>query len=333
MIAGLALLATSGGLYALTVRDEFRLDPSRVTIDGAVYTPAAAVSAMLGLDSGARPNIFRLRTVDLADALRELPAVLDADVDAILPDRLAIRLHERTPILEWRWGDDRMLVDVEGVMFARLAPGAAPPPGLPAILDGRARPTPPSEGERIDAVDFEAIRLLAAVTPEMLRSRATALAVNVDDVEGFTIDARPGLWHAVFGFYTSQLRSTDLIPGQVQCLGALLGASEPGIKTVILSPADGRCGTFRMRPGASPPSGATPRPSAAAPRPSAAGSGSGTPSAAGRSPSAGGGSPSPSEGAAPTSGDGPPSTDGASPSLGAQLAPGDAPPSMNVPAP
>jgi hypothetical protein len=262
LFAGLMLLATSAALYGLTVRDEFRLDPTRVTIDGAVYTPIDAVTGMLALDTGVRPNVFRLRTVELVDALRELPAVLEADVDAILPDRLAIRLHEREPILVWQWGDDRMLVDVEGVMFARLAPTAAPPSSLPLVKDRRARPTPPSEGERLDPVDFEAVRLLAALTPATLGSRAAALELTVDDVEGFTLDAKPGLWHAVFGFYTPQLRSPELIPGQVQCLGALLGPSEPGIRTVVLSPADGRCGTFRLRPGASPPSGATPRPSA-----------------------------------------------------------------------
>ena len=179
------LLATSGALYGLTIRDEFRLDPARVTVDGAVYTAVSAVTAMLGLDAGGRPNIFRLRTVDLAAALRELPAVLDADVDAILPDRLAIRLHERTPILVWQWqGDTRMLVDVEGVMFARLASDCAYPPELPIVTDRRDRATPPSEGERLDAIDFTAVRLLAAVTPAMLASRATSLALSVDDVGG-----------------------------------------------------------------------------------------------------------------------------------------------------
>jgi hypothetical protein len=60
------------------------------------------------------------------------------------------------------------------------------------------------------------------------------------------------MWHAVFGFYTPRLRSPELIAAQVQCLGALLGPGEAAVRTVVLSPSDDRCGTFRSRPVPSP---------------------------------------------------------------------------------
>lgn len=263
-VAALALLGISGALYAVTTVDEFRLDPQRVTIGGAVHTSDEAARTALGLTGGARPNLFRLRTDELADSLRRLPAVVDAGVTVTLPDRLDVVLTERSPIMVWEVAGVRLLVDIDGVMFAR-APGAELPAGLPLIVDRRARPAPPADGERLDRVDLAAVRQLAAVTPEMLGSRAARLRVSVDDVEGFTLDAEPERWHAVFGFYTAQLRSPDIIPGQVQCLTALLASGEDAIRTVILAPADERCGTFRARP--TPSGGPSPRPSRS-PRPS-----------------------------------------------------------------
>lgn len=250
-LAALAVLGASGTLYAVTAADGLRLDPAHVTVEGAVYTPRDAIDVTLGFAQGARPNIFRMRTSDLAASLRQLPAVLDADVRGLLPDRLAVRLSERVPILVWQAGDARYLVDVDGVLFARVDPGAPDPAGtamsLPTITDRRDPSTPPAVGERLDQIDIAAVRQLAAVTPAMLRSGATALRVSVDDAEGFTVDALPRLWHAVFGFYTVHLRSPEIIPGQVQCLAALLATSEPTVGTVHLSPEGDRCGTYRPR--------------------------------------------------------------------------------------
>lgn len=253
--AALALLAVSGSLYTVTATDDFRLDPAHITVEGAVYTAREVVDTSLGYAEAARPNLFRIRTSDLAESLRLLPAVLDAEVRVLLPDRLTVRLTERAPILTWQTGDARYLVDVDGVLFARVDSGAehaAPAsPGLPTVTDRRERSALPVVGERLDPIDLAAVRQLAAVTPAMVGSGANALRVTVDDAEGFTIDALPDLWHAVFGFYTAHLRSTDIIPGQVQCLGALLGSSEASIRTIHLAPEDQRCGTFRARSGSS----------------------------------------------------------------------------------
>ncbi|MBA2253927.1 MAG: FtsQ-type POTRA domain-containing protein [Chloroflexi bacterium] len=286
-VAAMGLLAASGALYGLSIREEFRLDPQQVTIDGAVHTTPESVMTNLGLGSGARPNLFRLRTIELAAGLRQLPAVLDADLNVMLPDRLAVRLTERTPILVWIWGEDRLLVDLDGVLFARVDPGSEPTVGLPVVTDRRPRPVPPVEGERLDDIDLSAVRQLAAVTPAMLGSSATTLELSVDDTEGFTLDARPDLWHAVFGFYTARLRSPDLIPAQVQCLAALLGPNETAITTVVLAPGDDRCGSFRSRPGASILPGAS-----GSPAPSGSPGTSGLP----------GSSPSPGAGATATEG-------------------------------
>jgi hypothetical protein len=85
---------------------------------------------------------------------------------------------------------------------------------------------------------------LGAITPALIDSSATSLALSVGDDDGFVLTAQPQGWQAIFGEYTSSLRPTDLIPRQVQCLRSLLGAQESTVTTIYLAPLDEGCGTY-----------------------------------------------------------------------------------------
>ena len=86
---------------------------------------------------------------------------------------------------------------------------------------------------------------LGALTPALLDSRRRAsVSASVGDDNGFVLDAQPDGWQAIFGEYTPNLRPTDLIPRQVQCLRSLLAASESDLRTIYLAPLDERCGTY-----------------------------------------------------------------------------------------
>lgn len=249
-IAALALLASSAALYALTVAPAFTVDPAAVTVAGARYTDPEAVRRVLGLGEGSSSNVFRLRTGELAQGVRGLPSVAGAQVRALLPDRLVVELEERRPILAWAVGERRFLVDVEGRLFAELPAGAAA--SLPIVTDRRAA-APAALDVRIDPVELEAVRKIAALTPSLLGSAAAGLRVSVDDEEGFTLDPRPAGWHAVLGLYTPNLRPPTLVEEQVACLRALLGRGETEVRTVYLFPERDRCGTFRPAPSPGPP--------------------------------------------------------------------------------
>ena len=75
-------------------------------------------------------------------------------------------------------GDDAWLVDVEGTAFAsadrapsgELGDGSTGS-GMPAVDDVRADVVM-DLGDRLDPVDLEAVRLLGAVTPDMVGSEA-----------------------------------------------------------------------------------------------------------------------------------------------------------------
>ena len=249
----LAMLVSAAAIYGVAHSSVFTY--ARPEVEGATYTDEAAVLAVL--EDARGTNLFGLVTAPLEARIRELPTVRSADVSVRLPDIVAVRLRERTPILVWQVGARRYLVDSDGQLFARLAD--EPPEGaakLPVVEDRRAAAVGLSVGRAIDRVDLDAATRLASLIPADVGSEAEALHVYVSDANGFTIRTRPSTWQAVFGFYTPTLRTPELIPGQVRLLRSLLIGREPIIDRVIL--ASETDGTYTTK--ATPLPSATPAP-------------------------------------------------------------------------
>jgi hypothetical protein len=243
------MLLVASAVYGVANSSAFEFRDLR--LEGAAYTEAAGVDR--ALDDVRGRNLFGLRTAPLESRLLDLPTVRKADIAVRLPDSLLVRIQERTPILVWRVGARRYLVDVEGRLFALL--GDVPPAGvatLPIVEDRRATSAGLSIGGRLEPVDLDAATRLASLVPADVGSEATELSVIVGDANGFIVRARPQGWSAVFGFYTLSLRTPDLIPGQVRLLRSLLIGREPLIDRVIL--ASETDGTYTVK--------AAPRPSA-----------------------------------------------------------------------
>jgi len=227
----------------------FRVDPRTVTVTGARFTDETAIRSTTGLVGNVRPSVFVIATRRMEADLERLPTVLRAAVPATLPDTVAVAVVERTPMVAWWVGDQGYLVDVEGVVLGttdsisdvELGDGSTGST-LPAIVDEREGVTL-VPGERVDAIDLEAVRLLGALTPELVGSEAPALSLTADDSSGFVL-AWPDHWRAVFGQYTRTLLPTDRIPAQVQCLRALLADREDTVNGATLAVSADRCGTF-----------------------------------------------------------------------------------------
>jgi POTRA domain-containing FtsQ-type protein len=229
----LVILLSASAMYGVAHSPVFSF-AAPATVEGATFTDEAAVRAVLEEARGA--NLFALVTPPLEERIRELPTVRSADVSVRLPDTLAVRLRERTPILVWQVGARRYLVDTDGQLFARLPD--APPEGaatLPVVEDRRAASVGLSVGRALDRVDLDAATRLASLVPADVGSEAQALYVFVSDVNGFTLRTKPATWQAVFGFYTPTLRTPELIPGQVRLLRSLLIGREPLIDRIILA--------------------------------------------------------------------------------------------------
>ena len=243
ILAGIVLFAAAAGLYGVSASDAFAVEPSAVEIHGARWTSQADLRAVLGLND-VRPNLFRLRTGELVERLRTLPAVAGADVRAVLPDRLVIDVRERAPILVWAVGERHLLADVDGVLFAEAGAGEEQADAVPIVLDGREASTALHVGDRLDPVDQSVARLVGVVSPLDVGSTAQALAISIDPDLGWLVESEPGSWRAVFGLYTPTLRTAEIVPRQVQCLKELLAGREPQVATVYLAPDAERCGTY-----------------------------------------------------------------------------------------
>lgn len=243
------MLLSAAAIYGVGASSAFEF--RELEIDGLVFTDREEVVEVVDEVRGA--NLFRLSTAPLAARLREIPTVVDARIGVALPGTVSVRLVERVPILVWRVGERRYLVDEGGLLLGRL--DEAPPEdaeALPVVTDRRAASAGLSVGTRLDPVDVDAATRLASLTPAQVGSRAERLAVLLNDAHGFEVRAHPGGWTAVFGFYTASLRRTDIVPGQVRLLGALIAeAGEERIDSLILADEDD--GSYVPR--------ATPRPS------------------------------------------------------------------------
>ncbi len=228
----LVLLVAASAMYGVAQSPVFAY--VNTTVEGAAFTDEAQVRDMLEDAQGA--NLFSLVTRPYEDRIREIPTVRSVDIGVRLPDTIGVRLRERTPILVWRVGARRYLVDGEGRLFARLP---EEPPAetarLPVVEDRRAAAVGLSVGRSLDRVDLDAATRLGSLVPADVGSAAERLAVFVTDASGFTVRTQPGSWQAVFGFYTPTLRTPELIPGQVRLLRSLLIGREPLIDQVILA--------------------------------------------------------------------------------------------------
>jgi hypothetical protein len=238
------MLAAAGAANWALTSDQFALQAPSLTGD-LRYTSSAALLAAAGFSADSHPNVFTLRSREIERAITSIASISDAHVEVGLPNRVDIAVTEHQPVFALRRDGQTFLVDDSGVVLAQGSEAEPTALGLPIVEDLRSEPVAPlAVGHAIDAIDLASILQLGAVTPGLIDSGAASLALSVSDDDGFVMTAEPSGWQAIFGNYTPNLRPTDIIPRQVQCLRSLLGAREATVTTVYLSPLDERCGTF-----------------------------------------------------------------------------------------
>jgi hypothetical protein len=233
--------AAASGYWLLT-NSTFQLEAPRVSGELRFVDGQQTVAATL---TGEHPNVFQINTDAIRRRLLTQPAIADASVAVVLPNTLEVALSERTPVFAITRSGATAVVDGSGQVLALVDPSLPAALAIPVINDQRTGSAQALEdGISIDPIDVAAILQLGALTPRVVESTATSLALSVRDDDGFVLTAQPSGWQAIFGQYTPNLRPTDIIPRQVQCLRSLVAAAETNLKTVYLSPLDDGCGTY-----------------------------------------------------------------------------------------
>jgi hypothetical protein len=110
------MTAFLSGIFAVGISPSFAT--RTLLIHGATFTSQSVVRSILGVD--AAPNAFKIDTGKAAAQLVRLPAVESASVQVDLPSTVVVTLVERQPKLVWVMGDQRYVVDQEGVIFGSV---------------------------------------------------------------------------------------------------------------------------------------------------------------------------------------------------------------------
>jgi len=258
------MVVLTATLFWLLTDESFRVTADSVAIVGLRYADEEAVRARLtGLDRS--PNVFRVRAADFVKEMRELPEIDSAAAIVTIPSKVSVSIDEREPIFTWSDGEQAWLVDASGLLFApAAASGATADPvtateiadevgpareALPRVEDDRLVTEPLGVGKKLPQADFEVMRQLLAITPELLGSASSDLQLSIDQVDGYVLRSDLG-WQAVFGRYSPSLQPPEVVPRQVQCLSWLLGSRERRLVRIRLAVSADGCGTFTRSGGA-----------------------------------------------------------------------------------
>jgi cell division protein FtsQ len=110
---------------------------TQVSLTGHRYTLDSDIFEALGLDQAHTLLGFDSRAAQ--DRIERLPWVERASIERVLPDRLEVRVSERSPAAVWRLGDRSYLIDKSGRTL-----GAVPGDAMPALprVAGEGAATP-----------------------------------------------------------------------------------------------------------------------------------------------------------------------------------------------
>lgn len=119
---------------------------TQVSLTGHRFTPDRDIFD--AIDLRAAPTMLSFDSRAAQDRVERLPWIERASIERVLPDRLEVRVIERTPVAVWRRGARHYLIDKTGRVLAAVTPDAAP--SLPRLA---------GEGAATEAAALE--RLLA----------------------------------------------------------------------------------------------------------------------------------------------------------------------------
>ena len=183
LVAGFALLALAGGLYAVA-RTTAAFAVRTVAVDGVSPEVAAEVRGAVAPALG--ESLLSIDVGELGDRVRRVPMVSSVSFDRAFPHTLRIAVVPQVPVAVLRQGASSWLVAAGGRVVGELARGARR--DLPRVWLTRAVDV--EVGESIRGLP---VRALAAVTPLVRRPLPFRVTTAVATPAEVTLKLRSGL--------------------------------------------------------------------------------------------------------------------------------------------
>ena len=152
-----------------------------IVVNGAGIASADDIRAATGVTEGT--PLLRLHTADVAARVSALPPIATVDVRRSLPHTLVITVTERRAAAAVPDGGGYAVLDAGGVVFQHLAQA---PAGLAVLRVATPGPDDPAT--------LAALRVLAALTPELRAVLAEVAAPTTTTISLLLVDGRTVLW-------------------------------------------------------------------------------------------------------------------------------------------
>lgn len=180
-----AAVILSGILFALHLAEQFLImdprfalggpgDGSSLQITGAAHASRSAIESIFSDDEGA--SVYLIPLAERQDAIRDVAWVREASVARLWPNRVIVRVQERTPVAFVRTNASRFgLIDAAGVIL----PPATDRFKLPVLAGVRA--ADPVAKRR------EGVQRMLRLTEEMGDAMANISEVDVSDGDNLKV--------------------------------------------------------------------------------------------------------------------------------------------------
>ncbi len=150
LVCATILGAAGYGFYSfLEASDHFRV--RTIVIEGAQALDEHDLVSVSGITRD--DNLLFLDAQRVASHLEALPRVRHCEVIRLFPDRVAIRIEERTPVAAAQFHNQLFDIDAEGVVLRELKPHELPVGPLFSGIDGRTMVEP---GDHLNHDAFQA---------------------------------------------------------------------------------------------------------------------------------------------------------------------------------
>ncbi len=189
-------LLLAAALYLLWSMPQFRVGAVQVT--GNQRLAADEINAVLGLDGH---PIFLLTPADIeAHTLRNYPELASVTASVSLPNRVAVHVVERQPVILWQQDGGYTWIDANGVAFRPrgemtglvVVQALEPPPAWPALDADSLTARPYISPETVNAI-LTLATIAPPGTPILYHPR---MGLSWNDGRG---------WQAVFGSHVQDI--------------------------------------------------------------------------------------------------------------------------------